>query len=121
MLGLASLDSSSDSIFQDLVGLLPMTFVVSACLLAVALLDALIFTNRFAGPLLNFRRKFAKLAEGEIPEELLFRGGDKYRDIEKNYNKLRTRMQRLEELQRDTGGVDSSLNEITDRKVVSSS
>ena len=79
------------------------------------------FTNRSAGPLLNFRRKFAKLAEGEIPDELVFRGGDKYRDIEKNYNKLRTRMQLLEELQRNADSVDSGLNAVDDRPVVSSS
>ena len=62
--------------------------IVSTCLLPLALLDQLIFTNRFAGPLMNFRRKFSAFVNDGVAEEINFRRKDYYRDLQDNFNKL---------------------------------
>jgi len=67
--------------------------VISSLVLPIALLDMLMFSNRFAGPLLNFRRKLGELVENGACEDVRFRGGDYYRDLGDNFNKLREKIQ----------------------------
>ena len=59
------------------------------------LLDQLILSNRFAGPLLNFRRKFERLVKEGVAEKVRFRKKDFYRDIEENYNLLCSDFERV--------------------------
>ncbi len=77
---------------------------VSAMALPIALLDMLIFSNRFVGPIYNFRRRFNLLANSSGVDELHFRRGDFYPDLSKNFNKLRSRLQSAvpERLSKDT-------------------
>ena len=64
-------------------------FFASLMILPFALLDAIGFSNRFAGPILNFRRRFADLVNGKPTSEINFRPGDYYEDLAENYNLLR--------------------------------
>jgi len=66
--------------------------VVSSLVLPIALLDILMFSNKFAGPILNFRRRFKELVDNGTCEDVRFRPGDYYRDLSDNFNKLRTKI-----------------------------
>lgn len=61
--------------------------------LPLAINDVLSFSNRFAGALLNFRRKFHKLSLGEPSEKLVLRNDDFLQDLSEDYNRLRQRIQ----------------------------
>lgn len=63
--------------------------LASFMILPFALLDAVGFSNRIAGPLLNFRRRFSQLVNGKPTEEMYFRPGDYYEDLCENFNQLR--------------------------------
>ena len=66
---------------------------VSSLALPLALFDLILFSNRFAGPMLNFRRKFNELVEHETAETMHLRHGDFYPDLAENFNKLRDKIQ----------------------------
>jgi signal transduction histidine kinase len=77
--------------------------VVSSFLLPVVLLDLLVFSNRFAGPLVRFRRYLKQLAGGKIPDhELRFRHKDELGDLSVNINKLQERLIQIETVQTQT-------------------
>ena len=61
-------------------------FVVSSMFLPLVLFDLLTFSNRFAGPVWNFRNKMQKLADGEQVADVKFRPGDFYEDLMNNFN-----------------------------------
>ena len=65
--------------------------LVSLLALPFALLDAVGFSNRFSGPILNFRRRFAEFVQGKPVNEMSFRPGDFYEDLSRNFNELRSR------------------------------
>lgn len=62
--------------------------VVSSLVLPLVLFDAITFSNRFAGPLLRFRRNLAEFAETGTAENMEFRPGDFYMDLTDSFNKL---------------------------------
>ena len=62
--------------------------ITSVVVLPVALLDLIVFSNRFAGPILNFRKRFDKLAKNGVVEELRFRPGDYYPELQDNFNRV---------------------------------
>ena len=64
-------------------------FFASLMILPFALLDAVGFSNRFSGPIHNFRQRFADLVSGKPSRELNFRPGDYYEDLAENFNLLR--------------------------------
>jgi len=66
---------------------------ISSLVLPIAVLDLLVFSNRFAGPMFNFRRKLRELVEGGTTEKVYFRAGDFYPDIRDNFNHLLERME----------------------------
>ncbi|MEZ6097118.1 MAG: hypothetical protein R3C03_23325 [Pirellulaceae bacterium] len=66
--------------------LLVPALIVSGLVLPVALLDLLIFSNRFAGPIHRLRKYLACSAAGDSPGPLNFRQGDYYGDIAANLN-----------------------------------
>jgi hypothetical protein len=61
---------------------------VSTLVLPFALFDAVVFSNRFAGPMMRFRRHFAELADTGSAKEMSFRPTDFYGDLSDNFNKL---------------------------------
>ncbi len=69
-------------------GLIFPGFVVSSICLPLAMFDLIAFSNRFAGPVMNFRRHFGKLVNREALEEIKFRPGDYYYDLMENFNDL---------------------------------
>lgn len=81
-------DAAPPSIWRLLV---PALFV-SSLLLPVMLLDILMFSNRFAGPMLNLRRKLKSLAEGQPTPKLQFRAADFLQEICDDFNRLRSRI-----------------------------
>ena len=72
------------------VALMP-AFVISGLILAFVMLDLVVFSNRFAGPMLNLRRKMKMLADNDPVEEISLRPGDFYVDLAENFNRVRAR------------------------------
>lgn len=89
MFGLAGLNNEG---FQAVAGLMVPAFVAGLLVLPLALFDLVIFSNKFAGPIRNFRRRFQRLADGEAVEPLQFRPGDFLCDLRDNYNKIQQKM-----------------------------
>ena len=83
---LASLDDQNVSNY-----ILP-AFIAGILILPFALLDLVVFSNKFAGPIHNFRRRFNLLAKGEETGAIKFRPGDYLMDLAKNYNAVRTQL-----------------------------
>ncbi|MGI9518587.1 MAG: hypothetical protein ACR2NP_16140 [Pirellulaceae bacterium] len=66
--------------------------VSSLLVLPIALLDLLVFSNRFAGPWHRFRRNFDQLADGQAVHPLHFRPKDFCHDLSDNFNRLREQL-----------------------------
>ena len=84
----------------------PWRFLVPALIgstvvLPLVLLDVLLFSNRFAGPLLRFRRHLQQLNNGEEVGPLRFRTGDHYLDLCDEFNRFMEK-QLLETVDRKT-------------------
>lgn len=73
-------ESGSHFLFQGVI--------VSSLFLPLVLFDLMTFSNRFAGPVWNFRNKMQKLADGEQVENVKFRPGDFYSDLMNNFNEV---------------------------------
>ncbi len=54
--------------------------VLSLALLPVFLYDTIKMSHRFAGPIYRFRKSLKTLAEGQVVEEISFRGKDFWSD-----------------------------------------
>lgn len=65
--------------------------IVSFLALVIAMLDMLVFSNRFTGPLVNLRNKMNGLACGEAVEEVRFRQRDFHQDLGNAFNEIRKR------------------------------
>jgi hypothetical protein len=65
---------------------------ISALLLPVALIDMLVFSNRFAGPLLRLRRGLKQLARGDEVSPIHFRKRDLLQDLSGDFNLVLERM-----------------------------
>ena len=97
MYAFANLESNSaasetSSNMQSVTTFLIPGLCAAVFILPIMLLDLIAFSNRFAGPLFNFRRKFAKLAETGESEEIFFRKGDYFDDLAEGFNQLRLRL-----------------------------
>jgi signal transduction histidine kinase len=68
--------------------MLTPALIVSTIVLPLMMLDLLVFSNRFAGPLWNFRRKLENFVETNQFDEVRFRRGDFFQDLSENFNKL---------------------------------
>ena len=55
-------------------------------MLPILLLDVLITSNRFAGPLYRLRRSMRALAAGEHVQPVVFRDGDFWHEIADEFN-----------------------------------
>lgn len=65
--------------------------IVSSLVVPIALLDVLLFSNRIAGPLFNFRRKLQQLIENDAAEEIRIRKDDFCWDLCEQLNRLRVK------------------------------
>ena len=73
LFGLAFLEGSAGGAIKRLI--VP-ALITSVMVLPVALFDMVVFSNRFVGPVYNFRQKLSKFANGGVVEKLRFRPGD---------------------------------------------
>ena len=95
--GFASLDGASAT--GTISRFFVPAFVAATLVLPLVLLDILVFSNRFAGPLLSFRRRLKHLADGEqTGQELRFRNGDYFLDISENFNIIRSKLLEKEDI-----------------------
>jgi len=90
--GMASLDGSNSAGGGSVIRFIVPAFFFSLLILPLVLLDAIVFTNRIAGPLFNFRKKLNQLVETGESDRLCFRPGDYFADVARNYNCLRDRV-----------------------------
>lgn len=67
--------------------LLP-SLVVSSLVLPIVMLDMAVFSNRFVGPMFQFRQRLKKMAESANVQEVNFRKGDYYTDLKDHFNQL---------------------------------
>jgi hypothetical protein len=58
--------------------------------------DTIKLSNRFAGPMLRFRRAITQLGEGETIEPLKFRDGDFWKDLADDFNRVLARLAKAE-------------------------
>jgi len=66
---------------------------VSTLLFPIFLFEILAFSNRFAGPMVSFRRQLKQLAENETCEKLTFREGDFYLELADHFNQIQEKVQ----------------------------
>ena len=88
-----------DHLRSALYKLLPAV-VASALVLPLLIVDILKLSNRFAGPLVRFRRALDELAAGRSVEKLSFREGDFWQEMADQLNAVAERMDQHES-QRD--------------------
>lgn len=83
---------------------LPMVAVMLV-LLPVFVHDTMKLSNRFAGPMFRLRSSIKALADGTPSREIAFRDGDFWQETAVDFNRLRNRVEQLEqeneELKRD--------------------
>jgi hypothetical protein len=60
--------------------------IVSSFLLPVAVVDMILFSNRFAGPILRLRQGLQGLAKGREGRPIRFRSGDLCQDLGHDFN-----------------------------------
>ena len=68
-------------------------FVISLLVLPLALLDCLIMSNRFAGPLMRLRRAMKRLANAESVEPLHVRRRDLLQELVNDFNLAAARLE----------------------------
>jgi hypothetical protein len=66
--------------------------VASLFMLPIIVMDTVRLSNRFAGPMLRFRRKLRELAEGEEIQPLKFRDGDYWSEMADDFNKVAAKL-----------------------------
>jgi hypothetical protein len=93
MFGFAFLEGSGSEGFQHLV--IP-AMIASGVVLPAVIVDMISFSNRFAGPLRNFRRRFDDFATTGEFEEIRFRKGDFFPDLQENFNRIASQQIRVE-------------------------
>ena len=71
--------------------------------LPLALLDGLIFSNRFCGPVRRITRGLNDLASGNEAQQINLRPGDFYFEVAEEFNRVVARMQELEAGSRSPG------------------
>lgn len=92
IVGIASLEGPGPSESGSVLRFIMPAFFVSLLILPIALFDALVFTNRIAGPLLSFRRKFSQLVATGNAEQFHVRRKDFFCDLAENFNLLREKV-----------------------------
>ena len=63
--------------------------LASLVVLPLVLLDLLLFSNKFAGPMVRFRRYLRELNQGQEHGPIHFRRGDYYLDLCEQFNRFR--------------------------------
>ncbi|MEX0978527.1 MAG: hypothetical protein WDZ48_06730 [Pirellulales bacterium] len=70
--------------------------VASAVLVPLIMLDVLVISNRFAGPLYRLRRSMRNLASGEAVQRIEFREKDYWRELAHEFNAISEYIENLE-------------------------
>lgn len=83
-------------------------FYISLLILPILLLDALKFSNRFAGPIVNLRNTLKRLNAGDTSANVKFRPMDYYGDLETPINSLIARAVAVDEPSADDGLTSAS-------------
>ena len=82
---------------------------VSSLVFPILLFDMLLFSNRFAGPMVSFRRQLRRFAKNGKSDRIKFRSGDFYQDISDNYNKI---CESIETERRESSGTSKHRNRL---------
>ncbi|MFN7875102.1 MAG: hypothetical protein ACK5PB_07295 [Pirellula sp.] len=76
--------------------------VLSLTLLPVFLYDTIKMSHRFAGPIYRFRKSLKTLAEGQVVEEISFRGKDFWSDLSSDFNRVAKKLNQNSSLKSET-------------------
>ncbi len=71
-------------------------FLVLGCMLPLFVVDSIKLSNRFAGPLVRFRKAISDLADGQTPESIEFRNSDFWREMAGDLNRVAARLEAVE-------------------------
>ena len=82
-----------------------MMLALSLIILPFVIVDALIYSNRFAGPMYRFRAELRRLVNGEKVRPISFRPGDFHSEMAKDFNVL---IERLQAAEKDGSNVNSA-------------
>jgi hypothetical protein len=92
--------------------------LASAVLVPLIMLDVLVISNRFAGPLLRLRRSLRALADGEHVAPIQFRDKDYWRDFAGEFNavvdyieQLKKQLAEAKRLEGPTRGLEAAAHE----------
>ncbi len=80
-------------------------FLVLGCMLPLFVVDSMKLSNRFAGPLVRFRKAISDLAEGQAPEAIEFRNSDFWREMAGDLNRVAAR---LDAVKREDSGHENT-------------
>jgi hypothetical protein len=80
--------------------------LASALLVPLIMYDALVISNRFAGPLLRMRRSMRALAGGEYVAPIQFREKDYWRDFAEEFNAIAEYVEQLKKQLAEAQGRD---------------
>lgn len=86
-------ESNPDSTRLTAWSLITPAAIISGLVLPLVLLDLLIFSNRFAGPVLRIRNYLAELVRGQSASAFKLRKGDYFADICDNLNQVGEQLQ----------------------------
>jgi methyl-accepting chemotaxis protein len=87
---------SLSSLTADVLSRNGLLLIILLALIPVFVYDTVKLSNRFAGPMLRFRRAMRTLADGESMEPLTFRDGDFWQELASDFNRVVARVQEQE-------------------------
>ncbi len=89
----------------------PSVAIASLFLLPIVLIDTLMLTNRFAGPIYHLRRSIRALAAGGPVDPIRFRDHDFWQEIAQEFNTLSGY---VEQLKKQAAGASASQTAATE-------
>ncbi len=91
----------------------PSVVIASLLLLPIVLIDTLVLTNRFAGPIYRLRSSMRALAAGERVDPVRFRDHDFWQEIAQEFNTLSAY---VEQLKKQAASASASQTAATEAK-----
>jgi len=93
MFSIAAEGVTLTAVLSRAMGHLWFPVVISIMVLPIMVRDCLRLSNKFAGPVLRFRRAMQQLADGEQVQPIKLRDGDFWQDLADDFNRFLAQVQ----------------------------
>ena len=97
ILCLVKLDGANTHGLAAIQKCIPPALIIATAILPLMLYDLIAYSNRFAGPIVNLRRKMDQFVNENKSEVAHLRQSDFLRDIAENYNRMQAHIEHLED------------------------